>query len=36
MDNAVKPAAAAGTLRLGELTVNRLAFGAMRVTGRDV
>jgi aryl-alcohol dehydrogenase-like predicted oxidoreductase len=29
----VKPAAAAGTLRLGDLTVNRLGFGAMRVAG---
>lgn len=28
-----KPAAAAGAIRLGELTVNRLGFGAMRVTG---
>jgi pyridoxine 4-dehydrogenase len=29
-------AAAAGTVRLGDLAVNRLGFGAMRVTGRDV
>ncbi len=28
------PAAAAGTWRLGDLTVNRLGFGAMRLTGR--
>ena len=27
------PAAAAGTWRLGDLTVNRLGFGAMRLTG---
>ncbi|HKU70393.1 MAG TPA: aldo/keto reductase [Burkholderiales bacterium] len=36
MSEANSPAAAAGTLRLGDLTVNRLAFGAMRVTGPDV
>jgi pyridoxine 4-dehydrogenase len=29
-------AAAAGTWKLGDLTVNRLGFGAMRLTGRDV
>jgi pyridoxine 4-dehydrogenase len=28
--------AAAGTIRLGDLTVNRLGFGAMRVAGPDV
>jgi len=28
-----KPAAAAGTITLGDLTVNRLGFGAMRVAG---
>ena len=28
-----KPAAAAGTADLGDLTVNRMAFGAMRITG---
>jgi pyridoxine 4-dehydrogenase len=27
------PAAAAGTWRLGDLAVNRLGFGAMRLTG---
>ncbi len=32
----MKPAAAAGTLRLGDLTVNRMAFGAMRVAGPDI
>ena len=32
----MKPAAAAGTLRLGDLTVNRMAFGAMRVAGAYV
>jgi pyridoxine 4-dehydrogenase len=29
-------AAAAGTIAVGDLTVNRLGFGAMRVTGRGV
>ncbi|HKA46424.1 MAG TPA: aldo/keto reductase [Burkholderiales bacterium] len=32
----VKPAGAAGTLRLGDLTVNRLGFGAMRVAGPQI
>ena len=36
MSVANKPAAAAGTLRLGDLTVNRMAFGAMRVAGPDI
>jgi len=36
MSNAMKPAAAAGTLRLGDLIVNRMAFGAMRVAGPDI
>jgi aryl-alcohol dehydrogenase-like predicted oxidoreductase len=36
MDQTTKPAAGAGTIRLGELTVNRLGFGAMRVTGPGV
>jgi pyridoxine 4-dehydrogenase len=36
MSEAMKPAAAAGTLQLGDLTVNRMAFGAMRVAGPDV
>jgi len=31
-----QPAAAAGTIRLGDLSVNRLGFGAMRVTGPDI
>jgi pyridoxine 4-dehydrogenase len=31
-----KPAAAAGTVPLGDLTVNRMAFGAMRLTGAGV
>ncbi len=30
------PAAAAGTVRLGDLTVNRMGFGAMRITGDGV
>lgn len=36
MRSDVGPAAAAGTIRLGELTVNRLGFGAMRVCGPGV
>ena len=36
MSEAIKPAAAAGTLRLGDLTVNRMAFGAMRIAGPDI
>ena len=36
MSESTKPAAGAGTIRLGELTVNRLAFGAMRVTGSGI
>lgn len=31
-----KPAAAAGTVPLGDLEVNRMAFGAMRITGEGV
>ena len=31
-----KPAAAAGTVSLGDLTVNRMGFGAMRLTGAGV
>lgn len=30
------PAAAAGTIALGDLTANRMAFGAMRLTGQGV
>ena len=30
------PAAEAGTVRLGDLTVNRMGFGAMRVCGPDI
>ncbi len=33
MDANASPAAAAGTWKLGDLTVNRLGFGAMRLTG---
>jgi len=36
MSEALKAAAAAGSIRMGELTVNRLGFGAMRVTGPDI
>jgi pyridoxine 4-dehydrogenase len=32
----MKPAAHAGTLKVGDFTVNRLGFGAMRVTGPEV
>lgn len=31
-----KPAAASGTVSLGDLTVNRMGFGAMRLTGSGV
>lgn len=31
-----QPATAAGTLTLGDLTVNRMGFGAMRLTGQGV
>jgi aryl-alcohol dehydrogenase-like predicted oxidoreductase len=30
------PAAAAGTVTLGDLTVNRMGFGAMRLTGQEI
>ena len=36
MNQATRPAAAAGTLKLGDLTVNRMGFGAMRVAGPDI
>jgi aryl-alcohol dehydrogenase-like predicted oxidoreductase len=36
MSEANRPAAAAGTIRLGDLAVNRLGFGAMRVAGADI
>ena len=29
-------AAAAGTVKLGDLTVNRLGYGAMRITGKGI
>jgi pyridoxine 4-dehydrogenase len=32
----VRDAAAAGTVTLGDLTVNRMGFGAMRITGRGI
>ncbi|MEV0621750.1 oxidoreductase [Nonomuraea sp. NPDC050404] len=34
MTTRTTPAASAGTWRLGDLTVNRIGFGAMRLTGR--
>jgi len=36
MNAAAQPAAYAGTVQIGDMTVNRLAFGAMRVTGPGV
>ncbi|OGA23662.1 MAG: oxidoreductase [Betaproteobacteria bacterium RIFCSPLOWO2_02_FULL_67_26] len=36
MNEKMKPAAAAGTIKLGDLTVNRHGFGAMRVAGPDI
>jgi pyridoxine 4-dehydrogenase len=36
MSDAARPAAAAGVIRLGDLTVNRHGFGAMRVAGADI
>ncbi|NUS04404.1 MAG: aldo/keto reductase, partial [Nonomuraea sp.] len=33
MTTRTSPAAAAGTWKLGDLTVNRIGFGAMRLTG---
>jgi pyridoxine 4-dehydrogenase len=36
MNDSSRPAAAAGTLKLGDLTVNRYGFGAMRVAGADI
>ena len=32
----MKPAASAGTIKVGDLTVNRLGFGAMRVCGPQI
>ena len=36
MNATIPPAAAVGTITVGDLTVNRLGFGAMRVTGPGV
>jgi len=36
MNRAQTPAADAGLVQLGDLTVNRMAFGAMRVAGAYV
>ena len=36
MNETTKPAAAAGTIKVGDLTVNRLGFGAMRVCGPGI
>ena len=35
-DTSTRPAARAGSLRVGDLTVNRLGFGAMRLCGPDI
>lgn len=35
-NTAIVSAAAAGTVQLGDLTVNRLGYGAMRITGKGV
>lgn len=34
--NANTPAAAAGTFQLGDITVNRMGYGAMRITGHGI
>ena len=36
MSESPRPAAAAGRIKLGDLAVNRLGFGAMRVAGPDI
>ena len=36
MDTQTVSAAAAGSLRVGDLTVNRLGYGAMRITGKGI
>ena len=36
MNATIPPAAAVGTITVGDLTVNRLGFGATRVTGPGV
>ena len=35
-DQTTTPAARAGTITLGDLTVNRMGYGAMRITGRGI
>jgi len=35
-DHQTAPAARAGSIQLGDLTVNRLGYGAMRITGKGV
>ena len=34
--NATKPASAAGSVQLGDIAVNRMGFGAMRITGSGI
>ncbi|MCB0214095.1 MAG: aldo/keto reductase [Anaerolineae bacterium] len=34
--NSTKPAGAAGTVQLGDIAVNRMGFGAMRITGSGI
>jgi len=36
MPQTTTPASAAGTVSLGDLTVNRMGFGAMRITGKGI
>ena len=36
MPHTTSPASAAGTVSLGDLTVNRMGYGAMRITGKGV
>ena len=36
MSSSPSPAGAAGTVAVGDRTVNRLGFGAMRITGRGI
>jgi pyridoxine 4-dehydrogenase len=36
MSRLTRPATAAGKIRIGDFTVNRLGFGAMRVAGADI
>jgi pyridoxine 4-dehydrogenase len=35
-ESTTAPAAGAGTVTLGDLTVHRMGFGAMRITGQGI